>query len=43
MAKTTFRFNAWDPEIDARVEEILAQMSLEEKVGQLEDAFIVVD
>lgn len=31
MTATTLRFNQWDPEIDARVEEILVQMSLEEE------------
>ena len=35
MSSVSFDFNALAPEIEVRVEALLAQMTLEEKVGQL--------
>ncbi len=35
MSSASFDFNALAPEIEVRVEALLAQMTLEEKVGQL--------
>lgn len=35
MADNVLRFDGWDPEIDRRVEELLARMTLGEKIGQM--------
>ena len=35
MAGKTLQFTNWDSGVDARVDELLARMSLEEKVGQM--------
>lgn len=35
MAEQHIRFTAGDPQVEARVDELLAQMTLEEKVGQM--------
>ncbi|MGD9146446.1 MAG: glycoside hydrolase family 3 N-terminal domain-containing protein [Anaerolineae bacterium] len=35
MAETHRRFTEWEPKVDARVEELLARMTLEEKIGQM--------